>query len=97
MATSCGVFLAIFPLGLLISLGVWAAAVATWRYVSVGSMLGSISLLVTAFLLQDEPLGAGKVLTAFVGLAAVLTLVRHRSNIRRLFQGTENKIGRHRA
>ena len=94
VATSCGVFLAIFPLGLLISLGVWASAVAAWRYVSVGSLLAGVALLVTALLLQDDPIGKGRSVTALAGVAAVLTFVRHRSNIRRLLQGTESKIGR---
>ncbi len=94
VATSCGVFVAVFPLGLLISLGVWVLAVAITRYVSVGSMLAGIALLVSALLLQEEPLARGKFLTAFTGLAAVLSIVRHRSNIRRLIEGTENKIGK---
>ena len=94
VATSCGVFLAIFPLGLVVSLGAWALALAIWRYVSVASMLGGIALLVSALLLQDEPFGAGRVLTAFAALAAVLSMVRHKSNIKRLLQGSETKIGR---
>ena len=94
VATSCGVFGALFPLGLAIALGVWILAAAATRYVSVGSMLAGIALLVAAFLLQDEPVGNGKYLTLFAGLAAVLSILRHRANIGRLLRGTENKIGR---
>ncbi len=94
MATSCGVFLVVFPLGLLIALGVWAAVVALARYVSVGSMVAAVALLACALLLGCEPFGAGKFLTALAAVAAVLSIVRHRANIGRLLQGTENRIGR---
>jgi glycerol-3-phosphate acyltransferase PlsY len=96
MATSCGVFLAVFPLGLLIAVGVWAAVVALTRYVSVGSMVAAATLLACALLLGRDPFGAGKFLTALAAVAAVLSIVRHRANIGRLVQGTENRIGRKR-
>ena len=95
VATSCGVFLALFPLGVVIALGVWAVTVAVTRYISLGSMLGGVALLVCALVLQDYPLGReGIALTLFAGLAAVLSLVRHRGNIARLLKGTEHKIGK---
>jgi acyl phosphate:glycerol-3-phosphate acyltransferase len=94
MATSCGVFLAVFPLGLLIALGVWAATVALTRYVSVGSMVAAAVLLISALFLRNDPFGEGKFLTVLAAVAAVLSIVRHRSNIGRLIHGTENRIGR---
>jgi len=94
VATSCGVFLAVFPTGLVVALGVWIVAVAVTRYVSVGSMLAGAALFVCALLLQDDPAGSGRYLTGFAGLAAFLTILRHRGNIRRLVNGTESKIGR---
>jgi len=45
-------------------------------------------------LLQDEPFGAGRCLTMFAALAAVLSMIRHKSNIKRILQGNEIKIGR---
>jgi glycerol-3-phosphate acyltransferase PlsY len=96
MATSCGVFLALFPLGLAIALGVWVVTTALTRYVSVGSMVAAAALLACALLLRPGPFGAGKFLTALAAVAAVLSVVRHRSNIARLVQGTENRIGRRR-
>jgi len=96
MATSCGVFLAVFPLGLLIATGVWAAVVAATRYVSVGSMVAAAALLACALLLGRDPFGDGRFLTALAAVAAVLSIVRHRANIGRLLRGTENRIGRKR-
>lgn len=96
MATSCGVFLAVFPLGLLIAMGVWVATVAITRYVSVGSMVAAAALLISALFLRNRPFGEGEFLTALAAVAAALSIVRHRSNIARLVQGTENRIGRKR-
>lgn len=92
MATSAGVFLAIFPAGVGIAFGVWAAVVLLTRYVSVASICAAMALLMAA-LLQPDPYGAGRYLTAFSALAAVLAIVRHRSNIGRLLRGEENKVG----
>ena len=94
VATSCGVFLALFWQGVAISLGVWVVVVAITRYVSLGSMLGGLSLLLCALLLQQQPLGRqGIALTAFAALAAALSILRHSSNIARILNGTENKLG----
>jgi glycerol-3-phosphate acyltransferase PlsY len=87
------VFAALFPLGLSVSLAVWILAVAVTRYVSVGSMLGGLALFASACLLRESPFGESKFLTAFTALTAVLSIIRHRSNIGRLLKGAEPKIG----
>jgi acyl phosphate:glycerol-3-phosphate acyltransferase len=97
MAVSCGAFLAMFPLGLLIAMSVWALVAAVTRYVSVASMAAGLVLLVTALTLQHAPFADGKYLTAISLLACILAIVRHRSNIRRLVAGTEHKIGQNKA
>ena len=94
VATSSGVFLAIFPLGLVLSLVVWAVVVKLTRYISLGSMIGAVALLLFAILLRDDPFGAGRWLTAFAALAAVMNIARHHANIRRLIAGAEGKIGK---
>jgi acyl phosphate:glycerol-3-phosphate acyltransferase len=93
VATSCGVFLAIFWQGVLIAFGLWVVVVAISRMVSLGSILASLGLLASAFMLQGEPLGRGLYVTLFAGLGALLSIIRHRANIGRILNGTENRIG----
>ncbi len=93
MATSCGAFAAIFPLGLIIALGVWVISAVATRYVSISSMAAAVAILVAALVLQHAPFAGGKYITSLAALAAILAIVRHRSNIRRLMDGSEDKIG----
>lgn len=88
VATGAGGFLVIFPYGALIAAAVWGLSLAVTRYVSLSSMLAAASLPVSAWFLKAPPLllGACAVVTVFV-------IVRHRTNLSRLFAGTENKIG----
>ena len=94
VASTCGVFLALFPTGLLVSLAVWGLSLWITRYVSVSSIVGAATLFVTALLLQKAPFAEGKWLTAVAGVAALLGIVRHHANIRRFINGTEPKVGK---
>jgi acyl phosphate:glycerol-3-phosphate acyltransferase len=93
VATSAGVFLALFWQGTLIALGVWLVCLAITRYVSVSSIVAAVALLAGALWLRPDALGKGVYLTGFAALAAVLSIARHRSNLVRLWHGTEPKVG----
>ncbi|MGQ3685846.1 MAG: glycerol-3-phosphate 1-O-acyltransferase PlsY [Candidatus Loosdrechtia sp.] len=93
VATGCGVFLWLAPLPLLISAGVWLLTVSLSRYISLGSMLSAISLVVCLIILGKDPFGEGLYLTLFSLCIAILLFLRHKSNIKRIINGTENKIG----
>ncbi len=88
VATGLGVLIAAaWPIGL--------AACAVWLLVAAAARLSSLSSLAAfaiapcvALLLEDF----GVVKLAFT--IAVLVFVRHQANIRRLFAGTEPRIGR---
>jgi acyl phosphate:glycerol-3-phosphate acyltransferase len=88
VATGAGGFAVIFPVGALISLGVWLLAVALTRYVSVASMLAALSLPISAVVLKQGP-----VLVGVAAAIALFVILRHRTNISRLLAGTENKLG----
>ncbi len=101
VATTMGGLLACMPVVVLIGLLVWVVAFYGTRFVSVASLLFGVSLPVSAALLPKlaERLGSGSALLAlpslyfwFAVLLAVLIVVRHRENIKRLCAGTEHRF-----
>ena len=93
IATTIGVFIALEPIATLVSLVVWIIVVAITRYVSLGSILFAISLPIAIFVIKL----AGKQYITAVLVVAIFAMVfavyKHRSNIGRLLNGTERKIG----
>jgi glycerol-3-phosphate acyltransferase PlsY len=87
VATSLGLFLALSPAGALLALAVFIVVVAVTRYVSLGSLLGSLAL--PSYLLSRGQTGD---LLIFSLLAAALIFYRHRSNMARLWAGTESRF-----
>ncbi|NKX45598.1 glycerol-3-phosphate 1-O-acyltransferase PlsY [Roseicyclus persicicus] len=88
VATFLGTLLALaWPVGL--------AACATWAAVAAVTRISSLSALVAAALspVWAFLLGRGDAVLLLV-LLAVLILLRHEANIRRLVAGTEPRIGR---
>jgi glycerol-3-phosphate acyltransferase PlsY len=93
VACSFGAMLMLFWPGALIGLVAAAAFIATTRYVSLGSIAGTIVGLVAT--LVEVALGMLPVaLAAFALATAALVISSHRDNIARLLAGTERKIGR---
>lgn len=87
VATASGGLLVLMPIALLIGAAVWAITFYASRYVSLASLVAAISMPVSCWLLQEPPL-----LLGLAVVIAVLVVVRHRSNIQRLLNGTENKF-----
>jgi len=89
VATGLGIILALFPLGAAVGLGVFLFVIFTFRMMSLGSMMGSISLPVSVFITYkvDEP-----VLLIFSLFIAIMIVFTHRTNIKRIVQGSENRI-----
>ena len=93
VATSCGVCTYLFPGPFLAGLGLWIVVAAIWRYVSLASLAAAVGLPAYVWVLNWRQLEEAKDTLAFVTLAAVMVIVRHRGNVRRLLSGTEHKIG----
>jgi len=88
VATSLGVVLGLHWPSALILLALWGALVALTRYISVGSMIASLTLspLLVVFKQPVE-------FQFFAIPASLLILLRHLPNMKRLLAGTEFKVG----
>jgi len=88
VATAGGVFTILTPLAALVAFGVFLFSVWVSRYVSVGSILASITLPPTAYFTgSPEP----SVTAAFA--VALLIVFRHRTNLARIGAGRERSLG----
>jgi glycerol-3-phosphate acyltransferase PlsY len=89
VATALGVWLALSPPVGLALLVTWVLMAALFRYSSLSALTASVAApLYVAWLKPGMPY-----LVTMVVMSAIL-IVRHASNIRKLFAGTETKIGR---
>jgi glycerol-3-phosphate acyltransferase PlsY len=88
VATAVGAFLALAPWPTLACVGVFLVVVAISRYVSLGSIV-AMALLPLSTSLFHAPLPT--VIAAAV--AAVLIVLKHLENIKRLSRGEERKLG----
>jgi len=87
VATAAGAFVALAPAAFLAALIVFSISIAVTRYVAVGSILGTLALVVGVYAFY--PRG---VLTILTVAAAALIIIRHRANIKRLMGGTEPPV-----
>ncbi|SFL06480.1 glycerol-3-phosphate 1-O-acyltransferase PlsY [Halanaerobium salsuginis] len=87
VATTFGVILRLYPLAFLIYGLIWLAFVLKTRYVSLGSIIGAISL---PFTLYFSGFAAQDII--FACLLALFVIYTHRENIKRLLHGKENRM-----
>ena len=88
VATAAGMFLALAPLAIVISLAIWAAAVWLSGYVSVASITVAVLFPVwVRITVPDQPY------TFWAGVVLALLIVyAHRANMHRLSAGTEHRF-----
>lgn len=91
VATAAGVMLGLTPIALGVAAVVWLGVVVLTGYVSLASIAGAAILPLALYLLErpDRP-----EILWLDGLVAIAIIWLHRSNIRRLLNGTENRFGR---
>lgn len=89
IATTGGVALAWMPLPLLLVLGVWGLVFALSRYVSLASIAAAVALPLSAWWLDGRP-----TMITITSLLGALAIYKHRANIQRLLNGTENRFGK---
>ena len=88
IATSAGALIALLPVPFLVILGVWLGVFGVSRYVSLASIAAAAALPFATWHFARTPL-----LVGVATLMSVLAIYKHRSNIQRLLEGNENRIG----
>jgi len=87
IATSLGVFLAVATIPILVSFALFNLLLLTTGYVSVGSIAGAAILPVGVFVQEGPTLKFWAIL-----IIALLVIWKHRANLQRLANGTENRV-----
>lgn len=88
VATACGVFSILAPLAVPPALAIFAVVVWLTQYISLASVAASLALPPIAYVLGSPP---PVVLAA--SIAAAMIVFRHRSNVARVWAGTERRAG----
>lgn len=88
VATGLGALLRLVPWATLAALPVFLVVVATFRYISLGSLLGALCVPLGSALLGYP--GAFDLAALAI---AVIVIARHHANIARLRAGTESRLG----
>ncbi len=73
----------------LVCLGVFVAIVAVTRYVSLGTICGTLLFVILSVV---PAFGHTFYFLIFSGLMALIIIMKHRTNIQRLLAGSENKL-----
>ncbi len=96
VAVSIGVFLTLTPICFLAAFAVFLPTLLLTRYMSLASILGAITLVAagTLFLIMDREIKPSPEIYGFMIFAALLVIIRHHSNIKRLLRGEEHKFGK---
>jgi glycerol-3-phosphate acyltransferase PlsY len=88
VATALGVFLYLSPIVILVEIIVFVFVVGIWRYVSLGSLIAAASMPLLLVII-----GSPKPVVLLSMAFALLIFIKHKANIQRLLNGTENKFG----
>jgi glycerol-3-phosphate acyltransferase PlsY len=88
VATGLGALLRLVPWAVLPAAALWLGVTASFRYVSLASILAAVCAAVAALLLGYP----GRSVLAALGVGAIV-VARHHANITRLLGGHEPKLG----
>jgi glycerol-3-phosphate acyltransferase PlsY len=88
VSTAAGAMLAIDPIALLFSMGIWALTMIIFRYVSLASVMAAVMFPLIAWRIESEltPVVYGSV------VIACFLIYTHRNNFKRIIAGSESKF-----
>ena len=97
IATAGGMLLGIAPIEVAVSIGVFLIVLLVSHYVSLGSLSAALSFPLTMFLRENvfmvDIIGYNTLIYFSIAIS-LLIFFTHRTNIKRLLAGTENRIAR---
>ena len=92
VAICVGIFSVCCPIAIIVGLIVFAAVTAISKYVSLGSLVATVVVIVLATIFRIEGTPAGIQIVCCIVMASLI-YIKHLSNIKRLIAGKENKLG----
>jgi glycerol-3-phosphate acyltransferase PlsY len=87
IASSAGVLIALVPSAFLGILGIWIVVLGLTRYVSLASIIASAALPFATWLAKGSV-----TMVCITAVMAVLAIYKHKANIQRLLNGSENRL-----
>lgn len=91
VATSLGIIIGLNWIIGVLALGIWVLLVAVMRYISIASIIAALSVPLQMVFWKSMQVPVPYQVLA--GIAAAFIVVKHRSNIKRLMNGTEPRFG----
>jgi len=91
VATTLGVLLVLSPMTVAVGAAVFVLVLSLSRYISLGSVMAAVAVIPCVFIFEPGEFPV----QIIISLAAILILVRHRSNLKRLLHGEENRFSFH--
>ncbi len=89
IATTAGVLIALAPSAFLVVLCIFILIVAVSRYISLGSVIAAFCLPFAVWFFHGS-----KTMIAVMSALGALAIYKHKANIGRLLNGTENRLGK---
>jgi len=96
VAVSLGILSALMSWWVAVPVAVFIVVVGISRYISLGSILAAVSIPVIFIVFHTFPYSGNlsdSIFIFFACVLAILVIVRHTSNIKRLLRGTESRFG----
>lgn len=87
VATTAGALLGLLPIVFLLCFCVWCIIFIIWRYVFLASIISAITLPVFLVLFKES-----KIFLVLGIIVAVIGIIRHKENIKRLLKGEEKRF-----
>lgn len=95
VATGMGMMIALSPIDISVGVIIFIIIVSITKYVSVGSMFGVASIVLSIFIRKNifnAEIQGSEILLWSTSLISLFIIFTHRANIKRLLSGTENKF-----